>query len=270
MQWPSLAVKTWCCCAQANENENIQVVRAQPALEGGLVEDCSRLALERGSGRPATNGTSRAPKDQASPSTPRGARAAGAEKERVERPEYIFENGDKYSGQWLGDSRDGHGVLVYENGARYDGQWVADKVEGYGVYIGDHTYTGQWLRDEFHGEGELLWDNGDTYKGEWLAAKMHGRGVYRWTDGRSYEGEYRWNLREGTGVMRWPDGRAYNGPWRLDRQHGEAEMTGTSGKVMRGRWAEGKWQAWITPELVKAESPRHPGKTVFPKAAAGA
>ena len=37
------------------------------------------------------------------------------------RPEYTFENGAKYTGQWKGMQREGFGIQIWPDGAKYEG-----------------------------------------------------------------------------------------------------------------------------------------------------
>merc|ERR1719213_726869 len=61
---------------------------------------------------------------------------------REKRPEHRFDNGAMYTGEWVGDKRDGNGTQVWTDGARYEGQWVEDKAQGTGMAqkLFVHTY----------------------------------------------------------------------------------------------------------------------------------
>lgn len=72
---------------------------------------------------------------------------------------FVFENGDKYKGQWRKGLPEGYGVYQFANGDIYKGSWEAGAMEGRGTY----TYA-----------------NGDKYIGEWEAGKMNGRGHFYW------------------------------------------------------------------------------------------
>mmetsp|Transcript_4555 Transcript_4555/g.5751 ORF Transcript_4555/g.5751 Transcript_4555/m.5751 type:complete len:125 (-) Transcript_4555:115-489(-) len=61
-----------------------------------------------------------------------------------ERQETVIDGDAKYTGQWLGDKRHGHGVRVRIDGQRYEGQFVDDKA---------------------HGVGKCVAPNGNTYEG---------------------------------------------------------------------------------------------------------
>jgi len=48
---------------------------------------------------------------------------------REQRAEYTYKSGAKYTGEWVGELRDGHGVQVWPDGGRYEGQFREDKAE---------------------------------------------------------------------------------------------------------------------------------------------
>jgi len=105
-------------------------------------------------------------------------------KERVERPTVLLEHGVKYTGQWKGDKRDGHGVQEWPDGARFDGQWRDGLAEGYGKFMhadGD-VYEGQWRDDKANGEGVYHHADGSRYVGQWQDDQKEGHAVEEWAD----------------------------------------------------------------------------------------
>ena len=44
--------------------------------------------------------------------------------------EFIYENGDKYKGEWECGERHGYGIYTSESGTKYDGFWEYDKKNG--------------------------------------------------------------------------------------------------------------------------------------------
>lgn len=81
---------------------------------------------------------------------------------REARPAHRFPNGAVYTGEWVGEKRDGYGVQNWPDGAVYQGQWQDDKAHGYGKFV--HT-------------------DGDIFEGEWMHDKAHGQGTYYHEDG---------------------------------------------------------------------------------------
>ena len=66
---------------------------------------------------------------------------------------YIWENGDKYIGEWVNGKITGKGTMIWKNGSKYVGDFINGKMEGYGIYT---NIRGQ----EFEGE----FDNGNLIK----------------------------------------------------------------------------------------------------------
>ena len=133
---------------------------------------------------------------------------------------WLFENGDEYTGEWVGSNRTGLGVYDWENGSYYYGYFVNGILEGKGVYIGtdeakttligtfqngvlaqenNFIQTGCFLGDCTNGVGAYLWENDDIYLGEWEAGQRSGYGRYDWKDGSLYTGYFKNNLFEGEG-----------------------------------------------------------------------
>ena len=68
---------------------------------------------------------------------------------QVERKRY--EEGDRdewgiYTGEVVGENRDGYGVMEFYDGARYEGEWKEDKYNGKGKFTGvDEALVGVFL-----------------------------------------------------------------------------------------------------------------------------
>ena len=81
-----------------------------------------------------------------------------------------------------GNCYDGNGSYLFENGDRYNGQWKKGEMSGYGVYefaSGD-VYKGAWIKGLMEGRGTYTYANGDKYIGTWKEGKMNGRGHFHW------------------------------------------------------------------------------------------
>ena len=46
--------------------------------------------------------------------------------------EYIFNNGNRYEGDWKNGKKEGKGIFYFNSGSRYEGDWKNDKMEGKG------------------------------------------------------------------------------------------------------------------------------------------
>ena len=69
-----------------------------------------------------------------------------------------YNNGDKYTGEWKNDKREGKGIMEYENGNIYDGEWKNDLKEGKGImkYNNGDEYNGNWLNDLKEGKSPQI------------------------------------------------------------------------------------------------------------------
>lgn len=47
---------------------------------------------------------------------------------------YVFDNGDKYTGNWVDNNMYGQGTYIFTNGDKYVGEWTAGEMNGYGIY----------------------------------------------------------------------------------------------------------------------------------------
>jgi hypothetical protein len=79
-----------------------------------------------------------------------------------------------YRGDFLAGKKNGKGIKVMPNGDRYTGGFLDDYRDGQGVYVwSDKTpwagdrYEGEYRRDLRSGWGVYLWNSGDRYEGQW-------------------------------------------------------------------------------------------------------
>jgi len=92
---------------------------------------------------------------------------------RENRPTYTFASLAKYTGEWKGGFRDGHGEQIWPDGAKYVGDWADNKA---------------------HGKGKFVHVDGDIYEGYWANDKANGRGCYQHVNGAMYEGMWKDDL----------------------------------------------------------------------------
>ena len=90
-----------------------------------------------------------------------------------------------YRGDFLAGKKHGKGIKVMPNGDRYTGDFRDDYRDGQGIYV--------W-------GAKTPWA-GDRYEGEYRRDQRHGRGVYQWGSGDRYEGPWENDLRMGPSVM---------------------------------------------------------------------
>ncbi|CAJ1383536.1 unnamed protein product [Effrenium voratum] len=156
------------------------------------------------------------------------------------RPEFFYENGERYAGEWLGNERHGRGVQTWPNGARYEGQFEHNRASGQGIFQFPNggIYEGQWRSDRAHGHGSYRHFDQASYDGQWRNDKQHGEGVELWPDGARFEGQHREGQKSGKGKLSWPDGSSYEGNFDSNTLHGEGVYRWSDGKEYSGQWAK--------------------------------
>jgi hypothetical protein len=90
-----------------------------------------------------------------------------------------------YRGDFMAGKKHGKGIKVMPNGDRYTGDFRDDYRDGQGTYVwGAKT---PWV--------------GDRYEGEYRRDLRYGWGVFQWGSGDRYEGPWENDLRMGSSVM---------------------------------------------------------------------
>ena len=136
----------------------------------------------------------------------------------------IYDNSDRYVGEFKAGKRHGKGAYYYHDGSKYEGEYRNGKRAGKGTYTSVHgdKYFGEWKDGESHGEGVYQYVNGDRFEGEFRDDVPHGKGTllatplrnlfalcvvyscsllgtYRHANGDTYEGEFQNGFRHGKG-----------------------------------------------------------------------
>lgn len=130
--------------------------------------------------------------------------------------EVIFDERDRYNGDYKDGMKHGYGTMYFYNGDKYTGEWKKDNIEGYGImyFASGDKYEGQWKNNKMHGKGTLYFDNGCKYEGEWVNNFMEGKGKVMFQDGSWYEGEFKHDMYHGIGRYYGPDGTLlYDSIW---------------------------------------------------------
>ena len=74
--------------------------------------------------------------------------------------------------------RNGEGNQIYQNGDRYQGEFKNNLRHGEGILeyysMNNSHYNGEWFEDIQNGYGKYKFNNGDVYKGDVLDNKLHG------------------------------------------------------------------------------------------------
>lgn len=122
-------------------------------------------------------------------------------------------------------SLEGTATCVFENGDRYEGEFQSGQLSGAGryVYAAGGVYEGTMKSGQFEGEGIFVSAAGDRYEGGFQAGRFHGRGVYVTAGGDRYEGQFQNNTFHGTGTYTYADGRQLTGQW----ENGQLQQAAT-------------------------------------------
>lgn len=139
--------------------------------------------------------------------------------DRLPSGEILFDDGERYSGEFLGYQCHGTGTYTWSDGSVHTGQWFEGIRNGQGVHCWE---SGQW--------------KGDRYEGEWKGDQHHGHGIYKWNDGRIYCGEWKNHMRHGQGLFTFPDGATYDGTWFEGRRQGYGKQVWANGDCYDGLW----------------------------------
>ena len=83
---------------------------------------------------------------------------------------FIFDNGDKYIGEFKNSLPHGRGAYYNKNGSTYKGPFTEGKRQGYGTFTwtNGEKYIGEYFNNNRHGEGIYIFADGIQQKGKWL------------------------------------------------------------------------------------------------------
>tara|TARA_R110000772_G_scaffold129517_4_gene237674 strand:- start:2581 stop:3258 length:678 start_codon:yes stop_codon:yes gene_type:complete len=76
--------------------------------------------------------------------------------------EYVWKDGDKYSGNFRKGKRNGKGINEWSDGSRYDGEWLKNKIHGQGIYTNANgeRLEGNFRKGKAHGEMTTYFPDG--------------------------------------------------------------------------------------------------------------
>lgn len=161
------------------------------------------------------------------------------------RRRQIFRTGAVYDGEWLGNQRNGFGILTWRDGARYLGQWRQNRPwQGQFRHCNGDVYVGQWRQNKAHGLGRYLEAEGVLSVGSFSDDLHDGVGVERWPDGSTFMGQLSRGRKSGYGVYVWPDGSRYEGQWSANQMDGYGTWIGMDGRLYGGEWRDSQMHGW--------------------------
>lgn len=188
--------------------------------------------------------------------------------------EMVYNNGDRYIGEWEDDYPNGTGEKVKANGTSYyKGEWDYGHFHGKGEFVSnngnlkDCKYIGEFKDDKLSGDGEIVYlKTGDRYVGEFEDNGINGFGtmVYSGNEysdceiGGRYVGEWKNWKKNGKGEFFYSNGQYFKGKWFDDLEHGEGEMIYLNGDHYDGDWECGKKSG--KGEIIYANGDRYIGE----------
>jgi len=151
---------------------------------------------------------------------------------------FVWDNGDRYTGDWKNGMLDGFGTYYYNNGAKYIGEYKQNSMTGKGTYtwVNGDKYTGDWVNAKRQGNGTYYYASGTIEKGRWENDEFMGKdnsytgcisgdcdngyGTFVWTSGEKYVGYWQRKMRNGKGINYFANGAEYEGDWTDDKKSG--------------------------------------------------
>jgi hypothetical protein len=159
---------------------------------------------------------------------------------------FEYKNGDSYTGEYLDDLREGHGVMTF-GASKYEGSWKGNKRHGHGKLTS--TITGLPLSsrkggDSADNDGEDDGDDQQQQQAQFIGEFKEDskvQGIEIMPDGSKYEGSYFDNQKSGIGTFVFKNGDVYNGEWREDEMNGVGKYDYiSSGSSYEGFFEHGK------------------------------
>ena len=159
---------------------------------------------------------------------------------------YTWASGNKYIGDFIDGKRTGNGTFIWASGDKYDGDkyvggFVDGKRSGKGTYTwaSGNKYIGDWVDGKRTGKGTYIWVSGDKYVGDFVDGKRSGKGTYTWVEGDKYIGDFVDGKRTGKGTFIWVDGGKYVGGFVDGKIEGEGIYTPVYGEILEGKFENG-------------------------------
>lgn len=195
------------------------------------------------------------------------------------RGTYVWNDGDRYVGQYRNGKRNGFGTYFFKNGDRFMGKYRDGKRNGKGVYMwaSGARYEGNYTDSKRHGAGKYTSASGQTSysmynygtKTRTLSASeyrnmisggsstrvtprrtastgcvqgncQNGKGTYVWSDGDRYVGNYRNGKRNGFGTYFFKSGDRFMGQYRDGNRNGKGVYMWSSGARYEGNYVNSK------------------------------
>ena len=196
---------------------------------------------------------------------------------------HTFAGGNKYTGEWRNNKKNGQGTFTFANGDKYVGEYKDDKRTGQGTlnFASGNKYVGEFKDGNINGQGTKTWGPntewaGDKYVGEWKDGNLNGQGTYYHASGEKYVGEYRDGKKQGQGTFTWGPNSGgmkdkYVGEWKDGNLNGQGIKTYANGTVKEGIWKDGEFQyaKKLSPTVPVAKTPTQDDEIISASSGSG-
>jgi hypothetical protein len=121
-----------------------------------------------------------------------------------------------------GDCKNGKGRIIFNNGEKYEGDFRDGQPDGQGVYTQTNgaKYTGTLKKGKYNGTGAFVEANGSIAQGNFVENKLNGKGKFtNAATGHILDGIFSNGIFV-KGLYTWPDGSYYDGQWENSKMNG--------------------------------------------------
>lgn len=160
---------------------------------------------------------------------------------------YVWENGDRYRGEWKNGKPHGRGLMMYD--------YPADPGNG------SSSWWGKWKYGNPSGYGHYKYANGDHFMGFYENGRIQTKYEYTYTyaNGDMYTskmkdiGTYPNNSKQIFRNYTYNDGSKYAGFYKDNKKNGPGTYTSASGIVQEGEWINDVFQSPIKSNTKKTK-----------------
>ncbi len=151
-----------------------------------------------------------------------------------------YADGTVYDGSFIDSLWNGTGVMVWQNGDKYIGDFKAGYRTGKGkyYYANGVIHEGDYIKNIIEGKGTMFFTDGSKYVGDWKNGNRTGKGKYYYANGVIHEGDYIKNIIEGKGTMFFTDGSKYVGDWKNGNRTGKGKHYYANGDYYEGDFVD--------------------------------
>lgn len=138
--------------------------------------------------------------------------------EKLKIKKIIYDNGEFYEGEVLGNLRHGYGTLYSKtNKVIYQGEWENDLFNGHGIRNNLNVMSGEFKEDFFYGDFNRLRGFWVKYEGGFLQGKKHGTGVLMLSNNEYFQGMFCEDKIHGKGTFQMNSGKRIIGEWNNNK-----------------------------------------------------